>query len=1371
MGKMGIGKKLAPVIVLCLAGSAYLTSASAENVIGNISGEVSISSGMSSYSLPIAAPSSIHSLNPGISVNYRQTAGPSILGVGFSISVSSAITRCIASKLQDGFNAGLELNQNTRFCHNGSKLVAISGENGAAGSEYRSFIDGNNKYESIGGSNFTPEEWVQRSPDGYIYRYQRQEQVNDLFASWLLVRKENQFGSGIDYQYSSDPIPVLTEISYPGYQIEFNYELRSHPLEQHRQGIKLISDKLLESVAVYSVTSGLAERMHTYRFNYDRFSGFHTGDHIVIDRLSSIDLCYGADGSTSCLAPVTYDYAEMPDSRVAYDNAADKTIVMPRSLYQSDAAIPEVGFTYRPAFTAGDLNADGLADFCYYKPNTGLVCSLHSGSGYGDPTTWSENLGYEASETDYEYFSQVQLLDLNRDGLADYCITDDLGVRCGVNSGNEKFDESSYWVRGDEEATGNLDLPIMDQSESPQFNRIDDDHLIDICGITSVDGVDRYQCYQNTGTEFYGNVLNLADDLNTTATFQAPVTYRASAGDGDNYSATMQVPDELEALINDEGNLDLKMSAPHWQDIDGDQDLDLCWLDLDGDFNCSFRSTDQTTKLAVYSPNTTLTNIDIPATPALVPPSSTNGGGSDTRSNSEASSYYSKIIEYSKSLETFRLSFRQADLNGDGLIDICYEKSTQYECLINNGNGFNSAAVWFDIESALNLTMPSGLSSDEKDSFKVKAKGIRSSIRLRDVNFDGLADLCAMADNFQRCGYNQGGHFADPVIKQSILSDIDANQSKSSGYHNFVQKIFGVKSYYRITVARASYGNYLTVGDVNLDGHPDNCYRGIDGVLCVTDDNFVPPGLLTGVTDSFGQETTITYGNLLGSGRYSAATSIPEGYIESRPNRLAVTSLTTDSGAIDRNSSESIQNKVEYYYQGSLVNPETGGGGFSAIEWRNPVRGTKSRSVYHQQQYLHGSEKLIEEYLDEVLVGVKVNSKRASEQEDGTVKLYVDATYETRNDLNGQLVSISETSNSDFDEYGFPQTVQATKTQGSEWLTTTTSSTYRNDASKWIIGRPDYQTVTHSDQDSRSVNRGVDYVYEGVYLKREIIQPGSALARTIEYEYDSNGNAEKVTTSGSGKSRALSKTFDERGRIKTASNELGQTESFTYHSRCGSVETHTDIGGRMTQTFFDTACRGHRVESADSNAVTREYLKASSQDNDWFYQPGVGDHKNLVKYKIKETSATGLWHTSFHDAQGRVIRKEAQGHSDEDIQRISVNHSIYDRYGRKTATNLPYFRDSHGNSPTPSWATITYDQAGRPKTQTKIGPTGSPLSSTYSYDRTTTTINYADYQKVSISGIHGKPTQITENGIGINYTYDPMGNLLPTAPGWVIDRS
>ena len=1274
-------------VCLCLAQIAK------SDLIGNIQGQLRVDQGKLSYNLPLSLPLSIHSLSPELSINYHQMGNASLLGMGFVLSASDQITRCSANIEKDGFNAGIELNENARFCHNGEKLVLTSGERGESSGIYRKFIDDNTKYESHETVNYTPKYFKVRTPDGFVSIYTKINGHSDIHTSWLLSSRKDIFGNTISYQYSDDAVPLLESIQYPGYNVQFHYKSRSFPVTQYQAGVKYSLSKLLDFITVHHNEALL----YSYRFSYESMQ-----TKIQFDRLKEVTQCY-PDGE--CLKPISFDYAEMPNPDYVLDRAQDRTIVIPKDHYYEDGQKANVGFAYRPSYQSGDLNNDGYPDFCYYRPAEGLLCTLHNGneSSYSELSSWSEDLGFSANADDYAFFSSFQLLDLNNDGFSDYCVTNADGVRCGINNTNGAFLEATLWHAFDS------DRIDAKKADFPAFMMVDDDKNPDVCVVEYNNSwknqgryTENYRCYKNTGASFSGLIHQLDNQLDGLPPY-APD--RLPSGEPNDKT--------LKALI-----------SPVWVDIDGDFDDDLCWMQSNTDasvtFGCVKKSTDPQTRSATFSSFQSLLTIADPAT---------------------------KTVGESE-LSIFKFSFRLSDVNADGLPDMCYvqkdNEQYNYRCHVNNGSGFNASDSWLDISYLVSL--------------ENRLQATLGSIRIEDKNLDGLADLCAIYNQFEHCAYNLSGRFGELTARQNIAADIDVDTSSVSLYLNFVKQVAGRKTSFINVSSSAAFGKLITVSDTNKDGFNENCYRSIEGVVCVTNDNFDDNALLTGITDSYGQRTLIEYGNLLDAGVYQKPQSLPQGFFEKPINMKVVTQVTTDSGVVK--DFTPAQNTVSYRYEGYLTNPTTNVQGFFAIELHNNERNTWSRTEFYLDKHLEGLEKSNKDYMAGKLIKHKNNHYRLKSLSSGHKRIELTGSDQTQFDVDGSYLSSESTQYNQLDHLGFPKQVVVNKQQGNDQIITTTNTLYDHGTVPWVVGRPSSQTTITTDGIDASQTRSILYEYENGTLKSQTLEPESPLALKTEYVYDTQGNIEKETKTGSGESRSTQTTFNELGKPLTVTDSLGYKTSFTYDERCAAVKTKTDVLGNVTTNQYDAYCRLKSTDAPDNNDVTKTYEWATAADQPWLAEYPF-NYTNPAVYKVTETAKTGLWKTSLFDAQGRLIKSLSSGFSDELTLRVSIVDVVFDRFGRKTATTRPYYM-ANGIAEKPPWMTVTYDMAGRPSQEQKAGPDGNPLITTYHYDGFTSTTKYADYIKVSTAGIHGKPVKIIENGLEVTYDYYPLGDLKST---------
>src|SRR6266516_4345221 len=103
--------------------------------VGRTDGSGTVTSdGAAQYTLPLWVPPGRAGIQPGLSLVYNSRGGNGLLGVGWSLTGLSQITRCRKTFLQDDdaqavrFTGG---NNGDRFCLNGQRLVAVGGLDGA----------------------------------------------------------------------------------------------------------------------------------------------------------------------------------------------------------------------------------------------------------------------------------------------------------------------------------------------------------------------------------------------------------------------------------------------------------------------------------------------------------------------------------------------------------------------------------------------------------------------------------------------------------------------------------------------------------------------------------------------------------------------------------------------------------------------------------------------------------------------------------------------------------------------------------------------------------------------------------------------------------------------------------------------------------------------------------------------------------------------------------------------------------------------------------------------------------------------------------------------------------------------------------------
>ncbi len=139
---------------------------------GSTPGEFSVSpSGAATYTIPLQVPPGVAGMAPRLALVYSSQGGNGMLGMGWGLSGLSAITRCPQTRAQDGNMSGVNFDMNDRFCLDGQRLIVISGNYGAAGSEYRTELDSFSKIIANGQVGNGPASFTVKTKSGLTMEY------------------------------------------------------------------------------------------------------------------------------------------------------------------------------------------------------------------------------------------------------------------------------------------------------------------------------------------------------------------------------------------------------------------------------------------------------------------------------------------------------------------------------------------------------------------------------------------------------------------------------------------------------------------------------------------------------------------------------------------------------------------------------------------------------------------------------------------------------------------------------------------------------------------------------------------------------------------------------------------------------------------------------------------------------------------------------------------------------------------------------------------------------------------------------------------------------------------------------------------------
>lgn len=220
--------------------------------------------GAATYSIPIQVPPGTAGMQPSLALTYNSQGGNGLAGVGWSISGLSAIHRCPATYIQDGFAGGVNFDASDRFCLDGQRLIAIAGTNGAAGTEYRTETESFARVISYGSSGSGPQYFVAWTKSGQIMQF---GPTNNVFANnanypsvrvWPVETIKDRTGNGLTVTYSQDggdfyPLDIryggnINVGTAPYASVHFDYINRSDVETAYQAGSMIQTRKLLNKI-------------------------------------------------------------------------------------------------------------------------------------------------------------------------------------------------------------------------------------------------------------------------------------------------------------------------------------------------------------------------------------------------------------------------------------------------------------------------------------------------------------------------------------------------------------------------------------------------------------------------------------------------------------------------------------------------------------------------------------------------------------------------------------------------------------------------------------------------------------------------------------------------------------------------------------------------------------------------------------------------------------------------------------------------------------------------------------------------------------------------------------------------------------------
>ncbi len=1362
--------------------------------IRSLAGAFSVDQGgAATYSVPIPLPPGTAGMAPSLSLGYSSHAGNGVLGVGWSLAGLSAITRGGADMLRDGFHDPLDGDAHDRFYFGPSRLVLVSGEYGADGSEYRTENDQFSRFvfrsPGTGGGS-----WQVLDRSGLVLSFgttpdssiRREIGNTPLAVAWSLQRVEDRSGNYYEVTYSVERDGehatefVPAQIRYTGNHhagvepyttVSFLYEQRQHdPFEGYfapsRSPKKVTRKQRLREIEVK--TGNRVNRRLV--FDYEASPG------TAESRLVSVRE-HAHDGST--YAPTRFEW-EPVQAGWSHSPAWSSTPL----------SHPTFGDKGRQLV---DLNGDSLPDLvgshAVNSYTSDLVVALNNGGGFDPSSAYALPTGVflssesptPGSPNSIEFGGTgAMFVDLNGDALPDL-------VSNGRFHWNFRYTKNETMWSLPENKRNHSTWPKKVHQQAKTYTWWEP---------TVVAG--RYvgwtpwsfpapKSKKNAKGEWIPSKYPPCQNLTYPITYHR-VEYKENAkgvwlntGEGwvssPEYGAIADPQSPLHLLLGDSEKPDLGV---RFVDLDKDGLMDLVQARQDengAQIRKVFRNTgngwedvsggawDLPTPLAKgdgsKSQGCQFIDMNGDGLVDLVRGLATGGSyGSHTFESDIWLNTGSGWSHASWKLPTWLADHTGElcgrvlqDLNGDGLPDFILSIDGY---LLERPFGGHSQ-VWLNTghgwETSHSYTLPRPLVNIEQNGTSRPLGRM-----LSDVNGDGLVDFVSVApasdhdpQSLRGVWLNTGRGWAP---KDSRWNIPDGFTLDAAGH------LAGKSSSFQLV-------------DIDGDGYPDFIDRaGANQNLWGVWLNRASPERIGRFLAPLADPIRVSYTRMNDKSPQPETRKPVHGMgLHARYPHVDTQTPLALVSKVTRTDDRSREHSIAYSYGGLRFDQRgRGSQGFRWMETTDLLRGFSTYTEFLQDYPYTGLVSFSEKRLPDGRPLSRTRNHYAELPEKGglpggggaVVRPYLRSSVASTFTVDsagaehyhmGTVRTVSE-----LDEWG---NVRSTRVdlhttpdpEASPPLksTTTVNEYGQENPAAWLIGRVTRSTVTIVSNEPdlvgpATVSRASATEYHpltGLPVAQTSL-PGSSLSSRVEMERDLFGNVRKTVKSAAGDPRRIVNEvhYDRTGRFAERTvNALGHSTSTKFDFERGIPLYAIDANGLRTDFDHDVWDDLVRTRFADGTASlsVRKWLNHSRI-------PGA------VYYSYRQSSGTTPA-VAYHDRYGRVLLAETIG-----FQGSSSNYAetLYDRHGRVQAVSAPYV----GNASRKYWKTTRYDLLDR---VVEVRAPDGRTTTTSSYGFATVSVNPLGQTSRTVADWFGRTVSATDAvGGTTRFRHDIDGNVART---------
>lgn len=417
---------------ILLALLALCANTSFAQSVGTTEGVLNVSDmGAANYTIPIKVPDGINGLQPTLAMVYNSQGGNSPLGMGWSISGLSAISRTGNTIYHDSKVDGVSLNNQDKFALDGNRLVVTYGAYGAAASAYRTESETFKDITANGLLGNGPLSFTVTDQNGLTYEYgntadSRQVPVGKTEATtWYLNKVKDLKGNYMTYEYTNvngEVVPQIikyncnqnTGLAFQSY-VAFSYETGVNPNFAYVAGGNVKNTKRINKISSVQKVGTSWRYYRSYTPTY--INDFYTHLTKITEK--------GNDEAE--VLPVT-EFTYGASSFTLYVTAKSE-------LYAAQGR----------SYAVGDYNGDGLSDVIDYSSADGGDFRLllrNQTSGYTTAQTGNFENGfgnYVVENAIDKERSNLMYFDYNGDGKSDFMRMQKFVNGSGVS-------QQAYWI-------------------------------------------------------------------------------------------------------------------------------------------------------------------------------------------------------------------------------------------------------------------------------------------------------------------------------------------------------------------------------------------------------------------------------------------------------------------------------------------------------------------------------------------------------------------------------------------------------------------------------------------------------------------------------------------------------------------------------------------------------------------------------------------------------------------------------------------------------------------------------------------------------------------------------------------------------------